>query len=536
MGLKPNDSLLNGKYLIEGVLGRGGFGFVYLARDTLLGRPVAIKEMNPTLADDEQMVRRFLVEGRAALQVRHPNVVELFDVFSDRGVYYLAMEYCPGGSLEERLRSRFEWGLIVDIQPPDLETRIAILRSKADRAGRDVPQPILEMIAQAVQSNIRELEGSLTRVLAYADLSGLPLTMDLVKTALVDLLPQRRAVEPRRVVEMVANAFGLTSAELTGRGRTREVALPRQVAMYLLREEGNVSLPQIGEMLGGRDHTTVMYACDKVADMMERDDRLRRQVVDGTARARPAGRTREARVQALAEAVVGRGVLHDQRLGTKTPALADVAKDHRLRAVRTGCGQAIHGTGDLHVLRGQGRDSETTAAGAIRGKVDGRRAALVTRRRSVDGYRDRAAVGALRRQQAERTAVGHDATGGAIGDRVQRLRQSVVRHVVGDRHCLRGHRITLAVVADVEALAGRQKVLQRCLRVSGSQGSLAGCLRRCPEGTVTAQPDQVERRREVLLQQRYGERKHLHTHLQDHCDAQNREQTWLECAGLATGQ
>ena len=103
MGLKPNDSLLNGKYLIEGVLGRGGFGFVYLARDTLLGRPVAIKEMNPTLADDEQMVRRFLVEGRAALQVRHPNVVELYDVFADRGVYYLAMEYCPGGSLDERL-------------------------------------------------------------------------------------------------------------------------------------------------------------------------------------------------------------------------------------------------------------------------------------------------------------------------------------------------------------------------------------------------------------------------------------------------
>jgi len=106
MGLKPNDSLLNGKYLIEGVLGRGGFGFVYMARDTLLGRPVAIKEMNPTLADDEQMVRRFLVEGRAALQVRHPNVVELYDVFLDRGVYYLAMEYCPGGSLDERLAAR----------------------------------------------------------------------------------------------------------------------------------------------------------------------------------------------------------------------------------------------------------------------------------------------------------------------------------------------------------------------------------------------------------------------------------------------
>lgn len=103
MGLKANESLLNGKYLIERVLGRGGFGFVYLARDTIIGRAVAIKEMNPTLADDDQMVRRFLVEGRAALQLRHPNVVELYDVFSDRGSYYLAMEYCPGGSLDERL-------------------------------------------------------------------------------------------------------------------------------------------------------------------------------------------------------------------------------------------------------------------------------------------------------------------------------------------------------------------------------------------------------------------------------------------------
>jgi len=103
MTLKPHESLLNGKYFIEEVLGRGGFGFVYLARDTIIGRAVAIKEMNPALANDEQMVRRFVVEGRAALQVRHPNVVEIYDVFSDRGFYYLAMEYCPGGTLDERL-------------------------------------------------------------------------------------------------------------------------------------------------------------------------------------------------------------------------------------------------------------------------------------------------------------------------------------------------------------------------------------------------------------------------------------------------
>lgn len=182
-------------------------------------------------------------------------------------------------TLEERLRSRFEWGLIVDVQPPDFETRQAILRSKAERAGHEVPDPIVEQIARQVQSNIRELEGALTRVIAFANLSGLPLTTQLVNTALADLLPQRSGVEPRQIVDAVACAFGLTSETLLGRDRTREVALPRQVAMYLMREEANVSLPQIGAALGGRDHTTVMYACDKVADLIERDDRLRRQVI-----------------------------------------------------------------------------------------------------------------------------------------------------------------------------------------------------------------------------------------------------------------
>ncbi len=182
-------------------------------------------------------------------------------------------------TLEERLRSRFEWGLCVDIQPPDLETRIAILRYKAERAGRQVNNDIIEMIARQIQSNIRELEGALTRVLAFADLSGQPVTVDLVQIALADLLPQRNSIQPDDIVGMVASTFGLSIDRLLGRDRSREVALPRQIAMYLLREEINVSLPQIGVALGGRDHTTVMYACDKVADLMERDDRLRRQVL-----------------------------------------------------------------------------------------------------------------------------------------------------------------------------------------------------------------------------------------------------------------
>ncbi len=182
-------------------------------------------------------------------------------------------------TLEERLRSRFEWGLTADIQPPDLETRIAILRSKAERTRRTVKPVILEMIARQFQSNIRELEGALTRVIAYADLRGTPLTEELVNIALTDLVPQRNAFEPSHVVDVVASAFGISPEKLMGRDRTREAALPRQVVMYLLRQEANVSLPQIGEALGGRDHTTVIYACEKVADMIERDDRLRRQVL-----------------------------------------------------------------------------------------------------------------------------------------------------------------------------------------------------------------------------------------------------------------
>ncbi len=182
-------------------------------------------------------------------------------------------------TLEERLRSRFEGGLTVDIQPPDLETRMAILRSKAERAGRQVPDEIVETIARQIQSNIRELEGALTRVLAFSDLSGLPLSIKLVGSALADLLPQHSAMEPRVIVSTVATAFGVTPERMLGRDRSRDIALPRQVAMYLLREVANISLPQIGQALGGRDHTTVMYACDKVADLIERDDRLRRQVV-----------------------------------------------------------------------------------------------------------------------------------------------------------------------------------------------------------------------------------------------------------------
>ena len=183
-------------------------------------------------------------------------------------------------TLEERLRSRFEWGLIADIQAPDLETRLAILRFKAEQLGKEVPAEVLELIAQRMQSNIRELEGALNRIVAYADLRGIALSAELADSALSDLIPLRRDLDVEQIIETVAQAFGIPVERMLSRERTRQVALPRQIAMYLLREEAHISLPQIGKALGGRDHTTVMYGCDKVSDLIEQDDHLRRRVVD----------------------------------------------------------------------------------------------------------------------------------------------------------------------------------------------------------------------------------------------------------------
>lgn len=182
-------------------------------------------------------------------------------------------------TLEERMRSRFEWGLAADIQPPDLETRLAILRAKAERTGRYVPDEILDTIARRVQSNIRELEGALNRIIAFADLSGQHLTAQLCEAALVDLLPQRQHILPEKIVELVAREWKITADELLGRDRSQKIAEPRQVAMYLMRKETDASLPQIGEVLGGRDHTTVMYAIEKIANQIETKADLRKRVI-----------------------------------------------------------------------------------------------------------------------------------------------------------------------------------------------------------------------------------------------------------------
>ena len=169
--------------------------------------------------------------------------------------------------LEERLRSRFEWGMVVDIQPPDLETRIAILQSKAISKNFELPLEVAEAIAERNASNIRELEGGFNKILMHCELHGGEATVELVEEVLGGVQGQsygRRKPSPRLILTEIAQYFGVTVNDITGKRRTRDIVLPRQVAMYLLRDELGLSFPQIGSHLGGRDHTTIMHGFGKI--------------------------------------------------------------------------------------------------------------------------------------------------------------------------------------------------------------------------------------------------------------------------------
>ena len=182
--------------------------------------------------------------------------------------------------LEDRLRSRFEWGLIADISAPDLETRIAILRAKAEAANVAVPPPVIDFLAQRIVSNIRELEGALTRIVAYATLNAVAVTTELAQTMLQNILynPRRQSLSPERIVETVAKYYGIPSDQLRGKARDRQIVLPRQIAMYLMREETEAPLLRIGEALGGRDHSTVLHGCEKIEREMTENDDFRRDI------------------------------------------------------------------------------------------------------------------------------------------------------------------------------------------------------------------------------------------------------------------
>jgi chromosomal replication initiator protein len=183
-------------------------------------------------------------------------------------------------TLDDRLRSRFEWGLTVDVQPPDLETRIAILQQKGEETGVHVPRDVLDYVAQKVQSNIRELEGTLTRIVAHARLNDAPITLALATEAMNDpqMNSKRKLITLPRILATVARFYDVSEQDLRGKSRTKEIVIPRQVAMFVMREETDRPLTDIGAALA-RDHTTVLHGIEKVEQEIERNADRRQEVL-----------------------------------------------------------------------------------------------------------------------------------------------------------------------------------------------------------------------------------------------------------------
>lgn len=187
-------------------------------------------------------------------------------------------------TLEDRLRSRFEWGLIADIQAPDFETRMAILKKKADVEKLNVTNDVMVYIATKIKSNIRELEGALIRIVAYSSLTNKEITVDLASEALKDIISQKKGkhITISTIQDIVASYFNLKIEDLKSQRRTRNIAYPRQIAMYLSRKLTEMSLPKIGEEFGGRDHTTVIHAYEKISENVKTDESLQRTIDDIT--------------------------------------------------------------------------------------------------------------------------------------------------------------------------------------------------------------------------------------------------------------
>jgi chromosomal replication initiator protein len=183
-------------------------------------------------------------------------------------------------TLEDRLRSRFEWGLIADMQPPDFETRIAILKKKADVEGLNISNDVMSYIATKIKSNIRELEGALIRIVAYSSLTNKEINIDLAAEALKDIISskQSKQITIDLIIDVTANYFNLRIEDFKSQRRTRNVAYPRQIAMYLARKLTDTSLPKIGEEFGGRDHTTVIHAHDKITEGLKEDEGLQEAI------------------------------------------------------------------------------------------------------------------------------------------------------------------------------------------------------------------------------------------------------------------
>ncbi len=265
------------------VLGRG-LSVVYVSSETFTNE--LIESIREHRTDDFRARYRraglLMIDDIQFIASKERTQEEFFHTFNaiheGGGQIVLTSDRTPKAipTLEDRLRSRFEMGLIADVQAPDWETRIAILRSKLHGRG-EMPNDVVEFIAHKVQSNIRELEGSLNRVLAHARLHQCELTVEVAAAALQELLepPRNTGHTPESILGAVARHFGVGLPDLRGRARNQKVVAPRHLAMYLLREDARLSLPQIGTLLGGRDHTSVIHACEKVTAEIARDGAAR---------------------------------------------------------------------------------------------------------------------------------------------------------------------------------------------------------------------------------------------------------------------
>lgn len=227
-----------------------------------------------------------LIDDIQFIQKKEQTQEEFFHTFNDlhqnKKQIVISSDRPPKeiSTLEERLKSRFQWGLIVDITPPDFETRMAILQKKTEEENLDIPIEALTYIANQIQTNIRELEGALTRVLAYSKLQGKPITTELTADALKDIIQvtKSKKITIQDIQKVVGEYYSVRIEDFVAKKRTKSIAYPRQIAMYLSRELTDFSLPKIGEEFGGRDHTTVIHAYDKIKKDIENDPTLKQEI------------------------------------------------------------------------------------------------------------------------------------------------------------------------------------------------------------------------------------------------------------------
>jgi chromosomal replication initiator protein len=260
--------------------GRGGLRHLYVTSETFMNELINAIRFEKTLDFKERFrnIDLLLIDDIQFLAGKERTQEEFFHTFNalyEAQKQIVITSDCPPRdipTLEERLRSRFEWGLIADIQPPDLETKIAILRKKAEPEGVDLPEDVALFIAGRIRSNIRELEGSLIRLIAYATLTGRPIDLEMAQDTLRDLIEDRgRSVGPEAIQKFVANYFNIKVSELKSRNNSKHIAFPRQVAMYLCKKLTHKSLPAIGAQFGGKHHTTVLHALRKIDALRESD-------------------------------------------------------------------------------------------------------------------------------------------------------------------------------------------------------------------------------------------------------------------------